>query len=167
MGNPDLYYYADQYNNESNWKAHYHGTAREVYHQTQGAITHFVAALGTTGTFTGTAKKLKEVNNQIETIALQPETALHGLEGWKDLETAKVPGIYDSSTHDKVLTVSTLEAYEWIKTFANKEGILLSPSSAANLAGAIRVANEIEEGVVVTIFPDNAAKYGEVIKTLF
>ena len=167
LGDPDQYYYADQYNNISNWKAHYKGTAREIYHQTQGTITHFVTALGTTGTFTGTSKKLKEVNPLIKTIALQPETALHGLEGWKDLETAKVPGIYDPSFHDQVLRVSTMDAYDWIKTFSRKEGILLSPSSAANLAGAIQLANQIEEGTIVTIFPDNAAKYSEVIKTLF
>lgn len=165
--NPALYYYADQYNNQSNWKAHYYGTAREIYHQTQGTITHFVAALGTTGTFTGTAKKLKEANAQIATIALQPETALHGLEGWKDLETAKVPGIYDPSWHDEIKAVSTLEAYDWVKIFARKEGMLISPSSAANLAGAVKVAEEIDEGTIVTIFPDNAAKYSEVVNTLF
>ncbi|MEZ4825701.1 MAG: cysteine synthase family protein [Bacteroidia bacterium] len=163
---PEKYFYADQYNNENNWKAHYYGTAREIYHQTGGSITHFVAALGTTGTFTGTGRKLREIHSEIRLIALQPETAMHGLEGWKDLETARVPGIYDPSVHHEIRKVSTGDAYEWIKIFAQKEGMLLSPSSAANLAGAISVANELEEGVVVTIFPDDGSKYQEVIEEI-
>lgn len=164
---PDLYFYADQYNNESNWKAHYLNTAKEIYHETMGRITHFVAGLGTSGTFMGTGKKLKEVNPYISLISYQPETALYGLEGWKDMETAKVPGIYDESLADFSYRVSTGEAYSWLKIFAEKEGILLSPSSAANLAGAVKVAEKLEKGVVVTVFPDDASKYGEVIKTLF
>ncbi|MEZ4774995.1 MAG: cysteine synthase family protein [Bacteroidia bacterium] len=163
---PEKYFYADQYNNDNNWKAHYYGTAKEIYHQTNGGVTHFVAALGTTGTFTGTGRKLREINPGIRLIALQPETALHGLEGWKDLQTARVPGIYDPSVQDEVRHVSTGDAYEWIKKFASTEGILLSPSSAANLAGAIAVANEIDNGVVVTIFPDDASKYQEVIEEI-
>lgn len=165
--NPREYFYADQYNNENNWKAHYYGTAREIYHQTDGTITHFIAGLGTTGTFTGTGRKLREVNGDIRLIALQPETALHGLEGWKDLETAKVPGIYDSSVHDEVRSVSTGDAYEWLKIFAREEGILISPSAAANLAGAVKLAREITSGVIVTVFPDDATKYQEVINELF
>ena len=165
--NPKEYFYADQYNNDNNWKAHYYGTAREIYHQTEGSITHFVAGLGTTGTFTGTGRKLREINGDIRLIALQPETALHGLEGWKDLETAKVPGIYDPSLHDEVRSVSTGDAYDWLKIFAREEGMLISPSAAANLAGAIKLAEEITNGVIVTVFPDNATKYQEVINELF
>lgn len=164
---PDLYYYADQYNNENNWKAHYLNTAREIYHQTKGTLTHYVTGLGTTGSFVGTGRKLKEINPAIELVALQPETALHGLEGWKDLETAKVPGIYDPQVADRTLSVSTGDAYEWVKAFARKEGILISPSAAANLSGAIKVAEQLDEGVVVTLFPDDAAKYGEVYQQLY
>ncbi len=164
---PDLYFYADQYNNENNWKAHYLTTAKEIYHETLGGITHFVAGLGTTGTFMGTGRKLKEVNPYITLISYQPETALHGLEGWKDMETAKVPGIYDPSLADASFKISTGEAYDWMKIFAEKEGMLLSPSSAANLAGAVKVAESIDQGIVVTIFPDDASKYGEVINMLF
>ncbi|MDX2246405.1 MAG: cysteine synthase family protein [Bacteroidia bacterium] len=163
---PEKYFYADQYNNQNNWKAHYYGTAKEIYHQTGGRITHFVAAMGTTGTFIGTGRKLREINADIRRVALQPETALHGLEGWKDLETARVPGIYDPAVHHEVRHVSTGDAYHWLKTFALKEGILLSPSAAANFAGAVSVANEIDSGVIVTVFPDDASKYQEIIEEI-
>ncbi|MEZ4883577.1 MAG: cysteine synthase family protein [Chitinophagales bacterium] len=164
---PEQYYYADQYANDNNWKAHYYTTAEEIYQQTNGTVTHFVAGLGTTGTFVGTSRKLQLLNPNIQTVSLQPELALHGMEGWKHLETAKVPKIYDSSIANQNLTVDTMESYEWIKRFARKEGILLSPSAAANLAGAVKVAEQIEEGVIVTVFPDNADKYGEVLKHIF
>ena len=163
---PDKYYYADQYNNANNWKAHYHGTAEEILNQTGNRITHFIAGLGTTGTFTGTARRLKEVNPNINVIGLQPETALHGLEGWKHLETAKVPGIYDDQLADEIDTVDTLGAYEVLKDAARYEGLFLSPSSAANLLGAIRLAERIDEGVIVTVFPDDASKYSEVVNQL-
>lgn len=163
----DKYYYADQYANENNWKAHYYTTAEEVYEQTEGEITHFVAGLGTTGTFVGTSRKLQILNPDIQLVSLQPDLALHGMEGWKHLETAKVPKIYDSSIAHQNLEVDTLEAYEWIKRFARKEGMLLSPSAAANLAGAVKVAEQIEEGVIVTVFPDSADKYSEVLKHVF
>lgn len=163
---PSLYYYADQYNNDSNWRAHYYTTAREIYHQTNGQITHFVTGLGTTGSFMGTTRKLKEIIPSIKTISLQPETALHGLEGWKDMDTAKVPGIYDPSLADENRRVTSCEAYDWLKAFALKEGMLISPSAAANLAGAYQVASELEEGVVVTLFPDDANKYSDVIDQL-
>ncbi len=165
--NPEKYFYADQYANDNNWKAHYHTTAEEIYHQTKGQITHFAAGLGTTGTFTGTSRKLQLLSPNIQLISLQPELAMHGLEGWKHLETAIVPKIYDSSIAHENLTVDTAEAYEWIKRFAQKEGILLSPSAAANLAGAVKVAEQIDEGVIVTIFPDSADKYSEVLKHIF
>ena len=164
---PDLYYYADQYANDANWQAHYHTTANEILSQTQGSLTHFVTGLGTTGTFVGTTRGLKDLNPTIQVISLQPETALHGLEGWKDLETARVPKIYDPTLADQKLHVTTGESYELIKRVAKAEGLLLSPSAAANLSGAMQVANEIDEGVVVTVFADNAEKYGEVLKQLF
>ena len=133
---PDKYFYADQYNNEANWKAHYNSTAFEIYQQTEQQITHFVAGLGTTGTFVGTSRRLKELDSEIQCIALHPDTALHGLEGWKHLETAKVPGIYDGQIADQNLLVDTLVAYEMVKLAKEKENLLLSPSAAANLAGA-------------------------------
>lgn len=163
--NPDKYFYADQYKNDNNWKAHYNSTALEVYEALPG-ITHFVAGLGTTGTFVGTGRRLKELNSSIRLISLQPDTALHGLEGWKHLETAVVPKIYDDSVADENLEVSTEEAYEIMKTAFRQEGLLLSPSSAANLAGAIRIAKSLNEGVIVTVFPDNADKYSDVVKKI-
>jgi cysteine synthase B len=162
---PDKYFYADQYKNENNWKAHYYGTAVEIIKQLPG-ITHFVAGLGTTGTFVGTGRKLKKFNPQIKLIALQPDIALHGLEGWKHLETAVVPAIYDPGVADDVIEVSTEEAYEIIRETKKSEGLLLSPSSAANLAGAIKVAKSISQGVILTVFPDNADKYTEVMRRI-
>lgn len=164
---PDKYYYTDQYNNPNNWKAHFNGTANEIWNQTQGNITHFVAGLGTTGTFIGTSRKLKELNSSIRTISLQPETALHGLEGWKHLESAKVPGIYDMQVADNNYFIETFEVYEFMKEVAKKEGLLLSPSSSANLLGAIQVAKKIEKGVVVTVFPDHGSNYQEVLSEIF
>ena len=164
---PDLYFYADQYNNPNNWKAHYRNTAREVYHQTHGRITHFATGLGTTGSFVGTGKKLREVNPEIKLISLHPETSMHGLEGWKDMETAKVPGIYEPQIADQQIRVSTEEAYHWVKEIGKKEGMLVSPSSAANLAGAIKVAEQIDKGVIVTLFTDDASKYGDVLQHIF
>jgi len=167
LENPDLYFYANQYGNEMNWKAHYKTTGNEIFDATQGKVTHFVAGLGTTGTFTGTSRRLLELNPEISLTSLQPDNGLHGLEGWKHLETAVVPGIYDDSIAHKNLFIDTYDAYDVIKDAAVKEGLLLSPSSAANLIGAMRVAEEIDEGVIVTVFPDNAEKYGEVIDTIF
>ena len=162
---PDKYYYADQYKNESNWKAHYHTTAIEIYNELPG-ITHFVAGLGTTGTFTGTGRRLKEYNPAIHLTSLQPDSALHALEGWKHMETAVVPAIYDPSVADENLEVSTEEAYEMLKAVLKHEGLLLSPSSAANIAGAIRVAKKLDKGIVVTVLPDNGDKYGDIIKKI-
>ncbi len=164
---PEKYYYARQYQNDSNWKAHYHTTAEEIWKQTKDSITHFVAGLGTTGTFVGTSRKLLEHNPNIHLTSLQPDAALHGLEGWKHLETAIVPTIYDKNLAHENFEIDTYQAFELIKEVAMKEGLLVSPSSAANIAGALRVANELEEGVIVTVLPDNAEKYGEVINNLF
>ncbi len=163
---PDRYFYADQYKNAHNWQAHYHTTALEIY-EAFPQVTHFVAGLGTTGTFVGTGRRLRELNPDIQLIALQPNSALHGMEGWKHLETAVVPGIYDAALADAFLEIDTAEAYDIIKSARQHEGLLLSPSSAANLAGAIRVAGQLEQGTVVTVLPDNADKYGEIIKRIF
>jgi len=162
---PDRYFYADQYKNENNWKAHYHTTALEIFAELPD-ITHFVAGLGTTGTFVGTGRRLRELKPSIRLISLQPDFALHGLEGWKHLETALVPEIYDPSVADANEEVSTEEAHHLIKEAYHSEGLLLSPSAAANLAGTIRIARQLEEGVLVTVLPDNADKYSEIIQKL-
>jgi S-sulfo-L-cysteine synthase (O-acetyl-L-serine-dependent) len=163
--NPEKYFYADQYKNENNWKAHYMTTAVEIHKELPG-ITHFVAGLGTTGTFVGTGRRLKEYDPSINLVSLQPDSALHALEGWKHLSTAIVPGIYDPDVANENLQVSTEEAYEVLKDVVKYEGLLLSPSSAANIAGAIKVAEKIDKGIVVTVLPDNADKYGDVIKRI-
>jgi cysteine synthase B len=162
---PEKYFYADQYKNDNNWKAHYHSTAPEIFEALPG-ITHFVAGLGTTGTFVGTGRRLRELQPSIRLISLQPDFALHGLEGWKHLETAIVPEIYDPTVADDNEEVSTEEAWQLIREVRQKEGLLLSPSAAANLAGAIRVARQLEEGIVVTVLPDNADKYSEIIQKI-
>lgn len=162
---PQKYFYADQYKNDNNWKAHYHSTALEIVEALPG-ITHFVAGLGTTGTFVGTTRRLKALNPGIHCTSLQPDNPLHGLEGWKHLETAIVPGIYDNTLADDNLEVGTEEAWEMIKAAYHYEHLLLSPSSAANLVGAIRVAEKLHRGIVVTILPDNADKYKDIIKKL-
>lgn len=162
---PAAYYYADQYKNQNNWKAHYHSTAPEIFRELPG-ITHFIAGLGTTGTFVGTGRRLRELVPSIRLISLQPDAALHGMEGWKHLETAIVPEIYDPAVADENYEVGTEEAYEIIRAAYKHEGLLLSPSSAANLAGAIRIAEQLEEGTLVTVLPDNADKYSEVIKKI-
>lgn len=165
--NPDKYFYADQYSNPNNWKAHYNTTAPEIWDQTLGEITHFVAGLGTTGTFTGAGRRLKELNPNIARVAVQPATALHGLEGWKHLETAEVPAIFDSNVADAWQTVETGAAYAMMQTAAQTQGLMLSPSSAANLVAAIEVANTLESGVVVTVLADDASKYGDVVNQVF
>lgn len=164
---PEKYFYADQYSNPSNWKAHFDTTGPEIWDQTDHTLTHFITGLGTTGTFTGTARFLKKQEQSIRLIGLQPDLAMHGLEGWKHLETAITPEIYDPSVPDEVRTVSTEEAHEMVKLAAQKEGLLISPSSGANLAGALKLAEELEEGIIVTIFPDDTSKYGEIFNQLF
>ena len=165
--NPGTYYYADQYANDNNWKAHYYNTAPEIFKQSNEQVTHFVAGLGTSGTFMGTSRRLKELNPDINIISLQPDSPMHGLEGWKHMETALVPKFYDQRLADKSLEISTFDAYDMVKEVAQKEGLLISPSSAANLVGAIKVADSLEEGVVVTMFPDSADKYSEVLNNIF
>jgi len=163
---PGKYFYADQYSNDSNWKAHFDSTAPEIWNQTGGNITHFITGLGTTGTFTGTGRRLKQYKPGIRLISVQPELAMHGLEGWKHMETAQVPSIYDASLADEHRTISTEEAHDVLKVAANEEGLLLSPSSAANLAAALKLARELEDGNIVTVFPDDGSKYGEIIDNL-
>jgi len=157
--NPERYFYPDQYNNDANWKAHYYTTAEEIIEQTKGRITHFVAGLGTTGTFIGTARRLKEFNPAIRCISFQPDSPMHGLEGLKHLETAVVPGIYDPTVADENLEISTEEAYKMAKRLAREEGFFVGISAGAAMVGALKVALEIEEGVIVTIFPDGGSKY--------
>jgi S-sulfo-L-cysteine synthase (O-acetyl-L-serine-dependent) len=153
------YFYPDQYNNSANWRAHYKTTAPEIWEQTKGKITHFVAGLGTTGTFVGVTRKLKEFNSSIRCVAFQPDSPLHGLEGLKHLPTANVPGIYDESLADKMLEVSTEESYKMVKRLAKEEGLFVGISSGAALAASIKLAELIESGIIVTIFADSGTKY--------
>lgn len=162
---PSQYYYADQYKNEANWTAHYYSTGYEIWHQTAGQITHFVAGLGTTGTFVGTGRKLKELGN-VKLISLQPDHPFHTLEGWKHLETAVVPGIYDPYLADEQLTISSDAIPDMIKWVAKKEGILISPSAAGNLIGAQKVASQINKGTIVTTLADSLDRYQEFKKEL-
>ncbi|MEO0249827.1 MAG: cysteine synthase family protein, partial [candidate division WOR-3 bacterium] len=156
---PEQYYYPDQYNNPANWQAHYHTTALEIWQQTEGRITHFVAGLGTTGTFVGTARRLKEFKPEIRLIAFQPDSPFHGLEGLKHLETALIPGIYDPTLADEIRSISTEQAYEMVLRLAREEGLLVGVSAGAAVACALEVASELEQGVVITILPDGAEKY--------
>jgi cysteine synthase B len=156
---PERYFYCDQYSNPNNWKAHYLTTAPEIWEQTDGRITHWVAGLGTTGTFVGTTRRLKELNPAIRCISFQPDSPLNGLEGLKHLETALVPAIYDPTLADEDRAISTDEAEDMVRRLARHEGVLLGPSSGAALVCALQVAQEIREGVVVTLLPDNASKY--------
>ena len=156
---PDLYFYPDQYSNPANPRAHYDGTGVEILEQTGGRITHFVAGLGTTGTFVGTSRRLKEHDASIRTIAVQPEDAFHGLEGLKHLPTAIVPRIWDSSAADEVWGCPTEPAYELARTAARKEGLLVGHSSGAALWAVHRLAETIREGVVITVFPDSGDRY--------
>jgi cysteine synthase B len=156
---PERYFYPDQYNNSANPLAHYHGTGREILEQTGGRITHFVAGLGTTGTFTGTARRLKEHDPAIRTIAVQPEDAFHGLEGLKHLPTAIVPGIWDASCADEVWGAPTEPAYDLARALARGEGLLVGHSCGAALWAIDRLAAEVGQGVVVTVFPDSGDRY--------
>ncbi len=157
---PDRFFYADQYNNPANWQAHFTYTAPEIWKQTQGTVTHFVAALGTTGTFTGISRRLKHYQPSIRTIAVQPDSPLHGMEGVKHLESALlVPGIFDPSLVDDTVTITTEEALTMTRRLAREEGLLVGISAGANVAAALRVAETLEEGVVVTVLPDRGERY--------
>jgi len=156
---PEKYFYPDQYNNDANWRAHYETTAMEIWNQTQGRVTHFVTGLGTSGTFMGVTRRLKELNPAIQCISMQPDSPLHGLEGLKHMETAMVPGIYDPGIADAQVEVATEDAHQMVLRLAREEGYLVGVSSGGNLVGAMKVASELKDGVVVTIFCDSAAKY--------
>jgi cysteine synthase B len=159
---PGKYFYPDQYGNPANWQAHYRTTASEIWEQTSGRITHFVAGLGTSGTFVGVTRRLRELNPAIRCISLQPDAPFHGLEGWKHMETAIRPAIYDDTLADENLEIATEESYALVKKIAREEGLLVSPSAAAALLGCFHVAKKIprdQRAVIVTVFADSAAKY--------
>jgi S-sulfo-L-cysteine synthase (O-acetyl-L-serine-dependent) len=157
--NPELYFYANQYDNPANWRAHYNTTAAEIFEQTAGRITHFVAGLGTSGTFMGTARRLKELNPAIRCISFQPDSDFHGLEGLKYMPTAIKPGIYDPSVADEDIAISTEEGYAMTRRLAREEGWLVGVSAGAAVAAALKVANRIGRGVIVTILCDGGDKY--------
>ncbi|OHB35697.1 MAG: cysteine synthase [Planctomycetes bacterium GWA2_39_15] len=156
---PSKYFYADQYNNPSNWKAHYETTGVEIWEQTGGEITHFIACLGTSGTLMGTGRRLKEYNPEIQVISVEPATSIHGLEGMKHMATSIVPGIYDDHFPDRKMMVETEDAYAAVKRLAAEEGFFVGYSSGAALVASMKVANEIDRGLIVTIFPDRGDRY--------
>jgi S-sulfo-L-cysteine synthase (O-acetyl-L-serine-dependent) len=160
---PDRYFYADQYNNPANWRAHYLTTGVEIWEQTGGRVTHFIAGLGTSGTLMGTGRRLKDYNSAIQVISLQPDSPFHGLEGLKHMGSAIKPGIYEPDFADVALGISTEESYEMDRRLAREEGLLVGISSATAMIGALRTAEGLaergESGVIVTLFPDNAYKY--------
>ncbi len=162
-GDPGKYFYADQYSNEANWQAHYRGTANEIWTQTEGRITHFVAGLGTSGTFMGTTRRLRELNPQIECISMQPDSPFNGLEGLKHMPTAIVPSIYDPALADRNLEMETEVAHRMARRLAREEGILVGVSAAAAVAASLRVAEEAaaagREAIIVTVLCDSADKY--------
>jgi cysteine synthase B len=155
---PGKYFYADQYNNDANWRAHYDTTAPEIWAQTDGRVTHFVAGLGTSGTFVGTSRRLRRLSPAIRLISFQPDAPLHGIEGLKHMDSAIVPGIYDPSLAHENLRISTEESYAMTRRLA-AEGIPAGVSSGAAMAAVVKVASRLEHGVVVTIFPDGAERY--------
>ncbi len=156
---PGLYFYPDQYNNAANWRAHYRTTGREIIEQTEGRVTHFVAGLGTSGTFVGVGRRLREYNPGTRLFSVEPDSGLHGIEGLKHMATAIVPGIYDPNLADRTIQVATEDAYAMVRRLAREEGLLVGLSSGAAAVCALRVASEIREGVVVTVFPDSGDKY--------
>jgi cysteine synthase B len=156
---PELYFYPDQYSNPANWQAHYHTTAVEVYQQTQGKISHFITGLGTSGTCMGVGRRLREYDPTIQIVAMQPDSPFHGLEGLKHMQTAIKPAIYDESLPDRHIEVATEEAQAMVRRLARQEGLLVGISAGANVVAAMKIAQEISEGVIVTILCDAADKY--------
>ena len=157
--NPDKYYYADQYSNAANWLAHYHTTGVEIWNQTHGEVTHFVAGLGTSGTFVGTGRRLRSYNRDVKLISVQPDSPFHGLEGLKHLPSVMVPDIYDADLANENMEISTDEAQEMTRRLSREEGIFVGISAGAAAAAALKIARTIEQGVVVTVFPDNGRRY--------
>lgn len=160
---PERYFYADQYNNPANWQAHYETTGPEIWAQTDGAVTHFIAGLGTSGTLMGTGRRLKDYNPDVQVIAIQPDSPFHGLEGLKHMPTAIKPGIYDEFFPDRQIGIGTEATHTMARRLAREEGYLVGISAAAAVVGALQIAEELadngEPGVVVTLLPDNAYKY--------
>ena len=157
---PDVYFYPNQYDNPANWRAHYEGTAPEIWEQTGGRVTHFLAGVGTSGTFTGTVRRLRELRPGLKAVLMQPDSPLHGLEGMRHVETSIVPGIFDASLADARVEVSTEESQEVARRLAREEGLFVGVSSGANVAAALRYAGGLEEGaVVVTVLCDGGARY--------
>jgi len=159
---PEKYFYADQYSNDANWQTHYHGTANEIWQQTEGRITHFVSMMGTSGTFMGTARRLKELNPIIRCVSLQPDSPFHGIEGAKHMASAIVPTIYDPTLADEDIGIATEDAYAMAIRLSREEGLLVGISAGAAVAGCLQVARRIPEGqesVFVTILPDSGDKY--------
>lgn len=160
---PELYFYPDQYNNPENWRAHYETTAAEVWRQTEGALTHWVAGLGTSGTFGGTARRLRELKPSVWTVSVQPDSPLHGLEGLKHMASAIVPGIHDPALADQQAYMDTGAAQAMVRRAAREEGVLIGPSGGANLVAALEVGRRAaaagQEPVVVTVLPDGGERY--------
>lgn len=156
---PEKYFYPDQFNNDANWRAHYETTGPEIWAQTDGSVTHFAAIMGTSGTFVGTGRRLREYNPAVRLIAVQPDSPLHAIEGTKHYASAIVPGIYDPTLADETVEVSTEDAHAMVKRLAREEGLMVGVSAAANVVAALRVAETVETGTVVTVLCDGAAKY--------
>jgi S-sulfo-L-cysteine synthase (O-acetyl-L-serine-dependent) len=159
---PEKYFYADQYSNDANWRAHYKGTANEIWQQTEGRITHFVAMLGTSGTFMGTTRRLKELNPAIRCISLQPDSAFHGIEGAKHMASALVPKIYDASLADENIEIATEDAYAMARRLGRENGMLVGISAAAGIFASLKLAERLgseRESVIVTILCDSGEKY--------
>ena len=156
---PESYFYPDQYNNDANWQAHYHGTAEEILAQTDGQITHFISGLGTSGTFTGTGKRLREVNPHVKLISFQPDSPMHGLEGLKHMPTSIKPGFYDEAFADENRHIRTEDAQAMVHRLAAGEGLLVGTSAGAAIHCSLEVARDLRDGVVVAVMPDNAMKY--------
>ncbi len=156
---PEKYFYVDQYNNDANWRSHYYSTAVEIWKQTEGRITHFIAGIGTGGTIMGTGRRLKIFSPDIQVIGVQPDSPFHGIEGLKYIETSIKPGIFDENRLDRTMFIGTDIAYERARELARKEGIFVGQSSGAAYEAAIRLAREIDEGVIVFICPDGGEKY--------
>ena len=162
---PDAWFYPDQYNNDANWRAHYEHTALEIFEQTRGRVTHFLAGLGTSGTFVGTTRRLKELKPSVHATSMQPASPLHGLEGMKHMETAIVPGIYDATLADDAVEVTTEDAHDMTRRLAKEEGLFVGPSSGANVFAALRLARSLPAhlfphgAVVVTVLCDSGSRY--------
>jgi cysteine synthase B len=160
---PEHYFYANQYNNPANWQAHYHSTGHEIWQQTNGTVTHFLAGLGTSGTLMGTGRRLRRYHPGVQVISMQPDSPFHGLEGLKHMQTAIVPDIYDEGFADRNIVVSTESTYAMARHLAREEGYLVGISAAAAMVAAVKLAEELADhgqaATIVTVFPDNAYKY--------